>query len=79
MTKDGEDLISRLGGPEVTVVANDYSYDGTIVAIFAKLSEQVRVVVEDDKGRLFIHNPSQLTRLRTAAVDNDSVRGREGE
>lgn len=46
---------------EVHVTANDYSYDGWIVSRFPKRkSGQIRYVVEDDKGRLFIHNEQQL-------------------
>jgi hypothetical protein len=46
---------------EVHVTANDYSYDGWIVARFPKRkSGQIRYVVEDENGRLFIHNEQQL-------------------
>ena len=45
----------------VHVKANDYEYDGWLVATFTKRSRQVRCVVEDGCGRLFIHNPRQLT------------------
>ncbi len=44
----------------VTVTASDYAYDGFVVSKFDKLSGQTRYVVEDDRGRLFIHNAKQL-------------------
>jgi hypothetical protein len=44
----------------ITVVAADYSYNGKIVSVFRKTSKAVRAVVEDDNGRLFIHNAKQL-------------------
>lgn len=44
----------------VKVQANDYSYDGFIVSRFEKRGGQTRYVVEDDRGRLFIHNAKQL-------------------
>jgi hypothetical protein len=46
---------------KVRVTANDYSYDGWLVSIFRKRrSGLVRYIVEDDNGRLFIHNAKQL-------------------
>lgn len=45
----------------VHVKANDYAYVGTLVSIFRKTSAQIRCVVEDDCGRLFIHNPDQVS------------------
>ena len=44
----------------VRVIANDYSYDGWLVSIFFKCKGALRCVVEDDNGRLFIHNAGQL-------------------
>lgn len=49
-------------GDHVTVTANDYSYDGWLVAKFKKRSGAWRVVVEDEHGRPFIHNSSQIAR-----------------
>lgn len=49
-------------GDPVTVTANDYSYDGWLVAKFKKRSGHLRCVVEDANGRLFIHNFLQLAR-----------------
>ena len=44
----------------VTVTANDYSYQGWLAGLAIKQSGAIRYVVEDDCGRLFIHNASQL-------------------
>lgn len=47
----------------VTVRATDYVYEGWLVAVFTKRrGPQVRAVVEDANGRLFIHNAGQLRR-----------------
>lgn len=43
----------------VRVTANDYAYDGFFNAVVRKRSSALRVVVEDEHGRLFIHNPAQ--------------------
>lgn len=46
---------------KVTVTGGDYTYEGYIVAIFFKRrGGGTRYVVEDDNGRLFIHNAKQL-------------------
>lgn len=45
---------------DVKVTANDYSYGGTLATVFRKRTGAIRAVVEDDNGRLFIHNPSQI-------------------
>lgn len=47
-------------GKRVVVIANDYSYEGWVVAAFEKKRGGLRCVVEDDNGRLFIHNAKQL-------------------
>lgn len=47
-------------GTRVRVIANDYSYTGWVMCVFRKRRGTIRVVVEDENGRLFIHNPSQL-------------------
>ena len=45
----------------VTVIANDYRYDGwLIMAGFKKFSRAVRCAVEDERGRIFIRNPAQI-------------------
>lgn len=51
-------------GDPVHIVANDYDYVGRISAIFAKLrSGAPRYVVEDDRGRLFIHGEHQMVSI----------------
>ena len=47
----------------VRVQGGDYAYLGWQVACFAKRSGQVRVVVEDENGRLFIHRPEQVKEI----------------
>lgn len=49
--------------PRVTVVANDYTYEGWLTVVFRKMRGNVRCVVEDENGRLFIHNPTQIKGL----------------
>lgn len=44
----------------LTVHGSDYSYDGWLVGVVIKRSRAIRYVVEDDNGRLFIHNAQQL-------------------
>lgn len=44
----------------LTVKGGDYTYEGYIDTVFKKRGGAVRCVVEDDKGRLFIHNAAQL-------------------
>lgn len=41
--------------------SGDYRYHGHIVGIIEKLNGNVRIVVENADGMLFIFNPSQLT------------------
>jgi len=44
----------------ITVTTTDYSYDGYLITVFEKRSGVTRCIVEDDNGRLFIHNPLQI-------------------
>ena len=44
----------------VTVIARDYSYEGWLVGVVIKRSGTIRYVLEDDNGRLFIHNEKQI-------------------
>lgn len=41
--------------------SGDYRYHGHIVGIIEKLSGEVRIVVENPDGMLFIFHPKQLT------------------
>jgi hypothetical protein len=46
----------------VLVTATDYQYEGWLNAVFSKRSGKIRCVVEDERGRLFVHNAGQLSR-----------------
>ena len=46
------DKVSKVGG--------DYTFDGTVVSIFPKLSGAIRVVVEDDRGVLHVYSEKNL-------------------
>jgi hypothetical protein len=58
----------------VLVVAADYSYEGEVVTVFSKRRGQMRCVVEDDNGRLFIHNSGQLAHLKPVPAGSIEVR-----
>jgi len=45
---------------EVQKVGGDYTFEGVVVAVFEKLSGQVRYVVEDDRGCLHIYSAKNL-------------------
>jgi hypothetical protein len=47
-------------GMRVAKRSGDYFFEGVIVARFEKRSGQIRFVVEDDRGLLFIFNENQL-------------------
>jgi hypothetical protein len=102
MTKDMEDLISRLGREEryyreraPSMPAEDAEQDegsAELLAEAASALSSLSLRVEELEGDLARANElltaavddynrasAELTRLRTTAVDNDSVRGREGE
>lgn len=50
-------------GAPVRVTAGDYAYDGWLSMIGKKRNGGViRCVVEDENGRLFIHNSGQIDR-----------------
>lgn len=46
------DLVQRRG--------SDYKFPGTVVSVFRKLSGEVRYVVEDDRGTLFVQSDKSL-------------------
>lgn len=52
MTFSVGDAVEKIGG--------DYRFEGTVVAVFAKRSGAIRLVVEDGRGLLFIFNETQL-------------------
>ncbi len=47
-------------GDKVSKVGGDYTFDGTVVSIFPKLSNAIRVVVEDDRGVLHVYSCKNL-------------------
>lgn len=51
-----KDRVEKIGG--------DYYFQGVVVAVFQKLTGQVRYVVEDDRGVLHIYSDKNL-RIRT--------------
>lgn len=51
-------------GDKVRKVGGDYSFDGTVVAAFMKLSGLIRYVVEDDRGVLHIYAARNLEERR---------------
>ena len=61
------DLIQEKYGNKVEVKAGDYKYCGHLACAFLKLDSgggpksEIRVVVQDSCGRLFIHDPTQIT------------------
>jgi hypothetical protein len=68
-TDTSEKMINKKR-PTVRVTATDYAYDGWLVSIFRKRRGDVRYVVEDDCGRLFIHNAKQLGVEEGWGLDN---------
>lgn len=67
MTDDELKTVNRLHLLQVT--ANDYTYEGRLVSTFEKRSGQIRCVIEDDNGRLFIHNAKQLSLIHRLEQD----------
>lgn len=47
-------------GDKVSKVGGDYRFDGTVVAVFSKVSGVIRLVVEDDRGILHIYSEKNL-------------------
>jgi hypothetical protein len=47
-------------GDKVEKLGGDYRFPGVIVAVFNKLSGQIRYVVEDDRGILHIFSRKNL-------------------
>lgn len=50
-------------GDKVEKVGGDYTFCGTIVSRFTKLSGAVRFVVEDDRGVLHVYSEQNLRLL----------------
>jgi len=49
-------------GDKVQKVGGDYTFEGTVVSVFIKLSGRIRLVVEDDRGILHIFSEKNLER-----------------
>jgi len=47
-------------GDKVEKVGGDYTFVGQVVAVFAKLSGAIRLVVEDDRGVLHVYSEKIL-------------------
>ncbi len=47
-------------GQVVIVHGGDYEYEGILRSVFPKASGEIRCVVEDYVGRLFIHRMEQV-------------------
>jgi hypothetical protein len=47
-------------GDQVSKVGGDYRFDGVVVSVFAKISGQIRLVVEDDRGILHVYSEKNL-------------------
>ena len=56
MTKENSYFV----GDKVSKVGGDYTFDGTVVSIFPKLSGATRVVVEDDRGVLHVYSEKNI-------------------
>ena len=52
------DLVEKVGG--------DYTFVGTVVSVFPKLSGAIRLVVEDDRGVLHVYSEKILRLLANA-------------
>ena len=50
-------------GDKVKKVGGDYTFEGTVVADFEKLSGARRYVVEDDRGVLHVYSYKNLERV----------------
>lgn len=52
-------------GDKVQKVGGDYTFEGTVAAVFPKVKNPIaiRVVVEDDRGILHIYSPKNLEKL----------------
>lgn len=53
------DIIYRVGD-SVSKVGGDYTFVGTVVSVFTKISGVYRFVVEDDRGVLHIYSSKNL-------------------
>jgi len=54
-----------MGGDKVAKLGGDYTFEGTVVAAFPKLSGAMRYVVEDDRGVLHVYSAKNLRKEGT--------------
>jgi hypothetical protein len=47
-------------GDRVIKDGGDYTFEGTVIAVFKKRSGAIRFAVEDDRGVVMIMNPQQV-------------------
>jgi hypothetical protein len=50
-------------GQRVRANGRDYQFEGTIQSVFRKRSDQIRYVVEDDRGVLLVHSGRTLEEM----------------
>jgi len=58
-------------GDKVKKVGGDYTFEGTVVAAFNKISGVERFVVEDDRGVLHVYSAKVLARLEGAKSEDN--------
>jgi hypothetical protein len=54
-------------GDKVSKTGGDYTFHGTVVCVFRKLSGAIRIVAEDKRGLLLIHSEKTLTPFNSAS------------
>jgi predicted extracellular nuclease len=62
MTNHAESAVQFSVGSKVHKIGGDYTFEGVVVAVFAKLSGAIRYVVEDDRGVLHVYSEKNLRR-----------------
>jgi hypothetical protein len=60
-------------GDKVEKIGGDYTFAGTVVSVFPKLSGAIRLVVEDDRGVLHVYSEKNLRALHTSCPGCDKV------
>lgn len=65
----GDECAEFRVGDYVVKTGGDYIFDGRVVASFKKTSGQVRYVIEDARGLLFIFAPAQLSKPPCGTAD----------
>lgn len=60
-------------GDKVEKIGGDYTFVGTVVSVFTKLSGKTRLVVEDDRGILHIFSETNLKRIPKKTMGKSSL------